>query len=211
MLSKPARKIGSNNRSITGKRPSQKTSRSQHFESALERDYLLLQEWDDTVADYGVQPVTIYYDNDGRSARYTPDVIVHYRPESTKKPTLVEIKYEAELLEKQAQYAARFKAAADYASSNGYEFVIITERTIRTTYLYNIKFLDSYRQHPLDQALAETIISKFDAGKKLSALQLQTGGSDEKMLFVVWQLVAAKILSCDLQQKIMMTSLLWKP
>jgi len=46
MLSKPARKIGPNNRSITGKRPSDKTSRSQHFESALERDYLLLLEWD---------------------------------------------------------------------------------------------------------------------------------------------------------------------
>ena len=81
MLLKPARKIGPNNRSITGKRPSHKTNRSQHFESALERDYLLLLEWDETVKDYGVQPVPIYYINNGRATRYTPDVVVYHQPE----------------------------------------------------------------------------------------------------------------------------------
>ena len=194
MLTKPARKIGPNNRSITGKRPSDKTSRSQHFESALERDYLLLLEWDETVADYGVQPVTIYYDNDGRSARYTPDVIVHYRPDLARKSALIEIKYEAELLEKRDQYAARIKAAADYANDNGYEFHIITEKNIRTTYLYNLKFLTTYRQYPIDQLSAEMILSNFGPGTKLSAQQLQVGGFDDNMLFVIWQLVAGGIL-----------------
>ena len=212
MLSKPARKIGPNNRSITGKRPSDKAGRSQHFESALERDYLLLLEWDETVLDYGVQPVSIYYTHDGRATRYTPDVLVHYRTETNRKSALVEIKYEAELLAKQAQYSARFGAATEYADSNGYEFRIITERTIRTTYLYNLKFLAGYRQYPIDQLLAETVISKFDGGKKLSPIQFQAeNGLDEKVLYTIWQLLASKVLTGDLQQKLTMNTLLWKP
>ena len=213
MLSKPARKIGPSNRSITGKRSSQKTNRSQHFESALERDYLLLLEWDETVEDYGVQPLTIYYENNGRATRYTPDVVVYYLPEIKRKPVLIEIKYEAELLEKQDHYAARFKAADEYAAYNGYEFRIVTDKMIRTDYLYNLKFLNGYQRPPIEDAFAQEILMLFST-KKLSPIQLPVSEDQHKngrLLYTLWQLVATKALVFDMQQKLTMNTQLWIP
>jgi len=47
------------------------------FESSLERDFLLLLDFDPEVVLYEEQPVTInYHDDQGRRRRYTPDVLV---------------------------------------------------------------------------------------------------------------------------------------
>src|SRR5438552_4172137 len=147
---RPVRKIRPSSRSITGKHSSRKTNTIHQFESSLERDFLILLEYDDTVEDYGVQPVTIYYDLNGKTARYTPDIEVHYKPGLDKMPILCEIKYTSELQEKQAYYEPKFKAATEYACVHGYEFKVFTEKNIRTDYLQNIKFLSRYCETPIN-------------------------------------------------------------
>src|SRR5947208_8398615 len=50
------------------------------FESSLERDFLLLLDFDPDVEFYEEQPVKItYHDDRGRRRTYTPDVFVRYR------------------------------------------------------------------------------------------------------------------------------------
>lgn len=137
----PVRKIKPSSRSITGKRSSSKTNVSQHFESTLERDFLTLLEYDDKVDDYGVQPITIHYENKGRAARYTPDMLVYFKSHVAKKPLLVEIKYLADLKKDIELLKLKFRAADIYARENGLEFNVLTEADIRTAYLINVKFL----------------------------------------------------------------------
>jgi hypothetical protein len=209
---KPVRKIRTSNRSITGRRPSAKTSVSQQTESALERDYLTLLEHDESVSEYGVQPLTIHYINDGVAARYTPDVLVHYYPEFKRKSALVEVKYEAELIEKKDFFAARFKAASDYARQNGYEFRITTDKMIRTEYLWNVKFLSSYLTPPIEEQYELLVREQFKDNAKLTPLNLTKDGDDHtrgRLLYTIWQMLAAKKLACDLTQKITMQTILW--
>jgi len=209
---KPVRKIRTSNRSITGRRPSAKTNISQQHESALERDYLTLLEHDEEVAEYGVQPVTIHYHNNGVAARYTPDVLVHFQPELKRKPALVEVKYEAELIEKHDFYSARFKAAGDYARQNGFEFRIATDKFIRTDYLWNIKFLSSYLRDPIEERYEKLVFERFNETPQLTPLSITQEGDDHtrgRMLYTLWQLLAAKKLTCDLRQKITMQTVLW--
>jgi len=209
---KPVRKIRISNRSITGRRPSAKTNVSQQTESALERDYLILLEYDESVSDYGVQPLTIHYINDGVAARYTPDVLVHYYPQFKRKPTLVEVKYESELIEKKDFFAARFKAANEYARQNGYEFRITTDKMIRTEYLWNVKFLSGYLIPPIEEQYELLVSKQFKGNLQLTPLNLTKDGNDHtrgRLLYTVWQMLAAKKLACDLTQKITMQTLLW--
>ncbi len=213
MFLKPVRKIRPSSRSITGKRSSQKTQKSHPFESTLERDYLTLLEFDDSVGNYGVQPVTIHYSNNNKPTRYTPDVAVYFKAELNRMPLLVEIKYEAELLEKKSLLEPKFTVARQYACDNGFEFRVVTEKEIRTDYLYNIKFLSRYRDFLVDASLAQIITSQFNQHDQLTPKQLMTNGDTQMsavLLHTLWQLLANKTIICDMQKKISMTSIIWK-
>jgi TnsA endonuclease N terminal/TnsA endonuclease C terminal len=211
---KPVRKIRPGSQSITGKRSSLKTQIIQCFESTLERDFLTILEFDDCVEDYGIQPVTIRYLHNNKPARYTPDVVVYYRTEVKRRPLLCEVKYEAELQEKKDYYEPKFRAACKYASQNGFEFKVITERDIRTDYLQNIKFLSRYRHSSIDNTCSTRIDAGLTERLRATPQELLTGGTKEenaKILYTLWQMLAEKIIMCDMQQKITMTSIIWKP
>jgi len=101
---KPTRRITESHRSITGKKPSKKTGNSHRFESALERDYITLLEFDDQVDYYIEQSLAIHYLHDGNDRVYTPDFFVVYKSSANTKPLLSEIKYKADLALHEADY-----------------------------------------------------------------------------------------------------------
>lgn len=209
MIVKPVRRIGVSNRSITGKHTSKKTGTVHQFESALERDHLVLLEFDDEVSHYVTQPVTIRYRVYKSTYRYTPDVIIYYR-DASRPPMLCEVKYEAELLEKQDEYALKFNAAEDYAKENGYIFGTITEKEIRTPYLENLKLLSRYHHAPIDESYAGYIIHQLEHE---SFLEIETVAGKEKdranILYTIFQMLAAKRLGCKMDTQITMNTLIW--
>src|SRR6266699_1506223 len=76
----PVRSVPKNYRSLTGLIPNTRTQSMTAFESSLERDFLLLLDFDPDVEFYEEQPVKItYHDESGRRRIYTPDVLVRYR------------------------------------------------------------------------------------------------------------------------------------
>ena len=79
-------------------------------ESALERDYALLQEFSQEVAWYEERLVTLQYLHPSESLKpYTPDFLVRYHnPKS--RPTLAEIKYQTDLVRDAEELALRFEA-----------------------------------------------------------------------------------------------------
>ena len=151
----PVRRIPKNSRSLTGLVPNTRTSSMTAFESSLERDFLLLLDFDPDVEFYEEQPVKIiYYDAKGRRRTYTPDVLVRYRtdpsPAKHAKPLLCEVKYREDLRQHWSVYRPKFRAAQRYARQHDWRFRLVTERHVRTPYLDNVKFLRPYRALPVN-------------------------------------------------------------
>ena len=213
MFEKAVRKIGPNNRSVTGKQVSRKSSVSQHFESSLERDYLLLLEYDAEVLRFTAHPVTITYYIKEQRRRYTPDVAVYYIPQSLRKPQLVEIKYQADLIANKDEYEAKFAAAKDYCSLCGYEFVVLTEDEIRTDKLHNIRFFSRYSGQQQDVALNKIILNAFIHKPQITPKQLLSDVPADlasQLLYALWQMVADGEILYELTKKVTMESPLWK-
>lgn len=77
----PVRKIPKNYLSVTGGFTSEKNARMLGCESLLERDLMILLEYDDTVQSFEEQPVKIPFAVDGRKRKpYVPDILIHYFP-----------------------------------------------------------------------------------------------------------------------------------
>jgi hypothetical protein len=98
----PVRPIKPNYRNITAAVASSKTTRSIMAESSLERDFLIMLDFDIGVKYFEEQPLRLEYnDAYGSSRSYTPDVYVEYRtdisPADRMKPMLCEIKYRSDL------------------------------------------------------------------------------------------------------------------
>lgn len=205
------RKIPIATRSITGRHAKDGVP----FESTLERDFVTLCAFDDAVASIESQPISLSYRApSGRSYRYTPDYLVRYHqlPGATRPERLCEIKYEEDLLENGQKYAAKFAAAAAFASERGWSFEVVTEVSIRTPYLDNVRFLLPYKQVVSDRADVELIQSVFAGGPptmtvaNLLALHSEDPLERARLLPAVWAMVAQGTILADLQQKLSMSS-----
>lgn len=156
----PIRKIPKNYLCVTGGFASQKTGRMMSFESLLEKEYMLLLDFDDTVATFEEQPVNIPLTGIPRG--YTPDLLVRFHipcdSEQVRPPLLVEVKHTSDLARHAEKYAPKFAAAQSYALQMGWEFAIKTEHDIRTQRLANLKFLRTYRNLEVPEADCATIL-----------------------------------------------------
>ena len=110
-----------------------------HFESPLERDFFILQFFDENVIDIEEQPVTItWQDESERKRRCIPDARIDYADGSTK---LFEVKPKRILKKKASELAPKFAAAKNYAERKGWKFCVVNEDDIHTPRLENSKFL----------------------------------------------------------------------
>jgi hypothetical protein len=113
----PVRKIPKNHLVITGSFASRKNAEMDAFESLLEKKYMLLLDFDERVERFDSQPITIPVP--GVAKGYTPDVLVHYRPDpesgEVPKPLLTEIKHTDDLHRDAEKYAPKFLAAERFA------------------------------------------------------------------------------------------------
>jgi hypothetical protein len=137
-----------------GKTPSLKAGRPVWWESLLERDYIVLLEFDPDVVTYDEQPFRIHYSFEGRIRHYTPDFFV----ERKNKWQVVEVKPKA----KASSEAFRsfrlsaepeiLKGARKFIASDDNricEFVVATEDKIRVQpRLENVKILRGYARTP---------------------------------------------------------------
>lgn len=146
----PTRKITASPVKVTGTVPN-----GQKFESKLEEDFLVLVRFDPDVAEFTTQSETVsWISDDGSRHTYTPDVLIKYRPGTERKTALVEVKPD---LDSDASYQwkpprnedpranqLKWEAATLYAKQRGWDFHVEYEKTIRTPYLANARFLLRY-------------------------------------------------------------------
>lgn len=188
------------------------------FESTLEKDFFLLLEFDRRVISFEEQPVTItYLDGDRRVCHYTPDVLVHYQSAlpipSDEQPVLYEVKYTSDLREHGLAYRSKFKAARRYAFDQGWRFRVVTERTIRTTRLNNLRFLLRYHRLRIDEGERHALLSVL---REHGPVQLDTlltlvrpaRFQRAETLTILWHLVATEQIDVELDQPLTPQSLL---
>jgi TnsA endonuclease N terminal/TnsA endonuclease C terminal len=200
------RKIPKNHLFVTGGYSSSKSEEMDAFESLLEKDYLLLLDFDDAVESFEVQPVRIPVKGVVRG--YVPDVLVKYRPDlesgELRKPLLAEVK-RSDFLEKHAtKYAPKFAAAVVYAENLGWEFRPVDETEIRLPRLRNIKFLREYRNVSPSEADCLHVMQAMERHGWSSASEqilADLAPTDEERLYwlpVIWSMVLQKRLLTNL-------------
>jgi hypothetical protein len=213
----PVRTIPKHSRSLTGKVIDLQSHRAVSFESALERDFYVLLDFDPTVTHFEEQPVAIaYHDPVGVRRTYTPDVLVHYRPEARRdhRPVLYEIKYRDDLRTHWQDYRSKFKAARRYARTQGWVFRLITEREIRTPYLKNAKFLRQYHDRKPDHRDRHWLLACLAVQGETSPETLLASMSPDRweharLLPVLWSLIARGEIGADLTVPLTMHSGIW--
>jgi hypothetical protein len=221
----PVRRIPKNRCSLTGQVASTKRVASgmnggmAAFESSLERDLLILLDFDPEVLCYEEQPVRIdYVDAGGCHRHYTPDVLVRWRRDGVSaggmRPLLAEVKYRSTLRKDWADLKPRFRAARLEARARGWTFRILTEVEIRTPYLRNARFLSPSRRLAPDGASVNSILTTLhqlresDPETLLGTLARDLRKRAE-LIPTLWNLVATRKVGIDLSLPLTMRSRLW--
>ena len=201
------RKIPKNHLFVTGRYASAKNGEMRDFESLNEKDYLILLDFDPTVASFEVQPVKIPVPGVPRG--YVPDVLVHFHPDEfgqARPSLLVDVKHTTDLAKNTAKYAPKFEAARLFAEEHGWEFQIIDETTIRTPYLSNLKFLRAFKGRLPEPSQIEIITKALSKGSlTFNTLLDYIAPSDQEKLSwipVIWHMVITQLILADLQTPI---------
>lgn len=132
------------------------------YESRLERDALVLLQFDHQLAVLVTQPFTIAYQHEGKAARYTPDIGATWIVEGCSpygyRTMIFEVKPKDRLERDRKLLEPRFAAARAYADERKWGFAILTETEIRTPRLKNAELLTPHWLSRPDEKLSTAII-----------------------------------------------------
>ncbi len=209
---KPVRKIGMGHGSLRSSFPSEKVGRMISLESSLERDCCILLEFDNLVTIFTEQPLKIPYSINNKEHIYTPDFLSEHH--GGEKPTqLIEVKYMDDLHKNESLYQPKFDAAKLTAQKQGWEFIILTEREIRTPYLENAAFLIKYRNKGRQENTFYLLQLINDLGKTTPDNLLMAAFQDRdrraEIMPNLWYMLYHSLIGCDLRQKLGMQSAIW--
>lgn len=210
---RPVRKIGTSHSSLRAFHPSFKTGQIIQLESALERDFCCLLEFEWDILGFVEQPVRIEYELAGSKRHYTPDFLAHYKGGLS---VLIEVKYQIDLQDNWVQLEPKFLAAKKYAVDEGWEFRVYTEKDIQTPRLKNAKFLLRFR-NPLTpvrldycRLILEAVIQlKMSTLEEIIQIASQNTVQRTELLPVLWHLLSHAIIGADLFRPLTMQSQVW--
>ena len=205
------RKIQKNYRSITGHFPSIKNNTSIGFESKLEKAHFLALEFDNEVISYQEQPqIEIFFN--GKNQIYSVDCYIKRVKNSSKKDSIVEVKYTNEIEKKKEYFEKRFESAKVSSNKLNLDFEVYTEQNHSEIYLDNLDFLYRYKLYPIENKYENQIINLLKENKKISAFDLANLISQNLKDYptisnCIWDLVCKEKLKSDLQSaKVTMNS-----
>ena len=172
------------------------------FESLLERDYMILLEFDESVERFEEQPVKIPFKKGVKA--YIPDVLVHFDPSlGPRKSALTEVKHTRDLDKNKDKYEPKFEQAQTFARNRDWEFRVVTELDSRPQRLKTFKFLREYLNiEPESADCAHVLGAIRNHGGEVELDQLLDSlckTLTERLLLVptIWHLVATKKINID--------------
>lgn len=215
-----ARRIGPTRRSVSGVYAFRGEASIQ-FESTLERDFLIRNEFNLAVLAVTSQPVQIpFVGINGRSYTYTPDYLVHFRLgnrhyDDYPKPLLVEVKPEKEWRKNWREWLPKWKSAYRHAKEQGWLFHIHDESRIRDQTFENVRFLERYKrmQFPVEESrwVVENVRQMGSAPLHYILARHFMGMYRAEGIAHVWHLLSARQLDCDISQPLNDATEFWVP
>ena len=205
----PVREIKPTRRSVSGVYPFRKQY-SLAYESSLERDFIVLQEFDSSVIEVIAQPIKIHFLLKGRNYQYTPDFLVMFEQGYPTRGMLVEVKPESEWRNHWRSWLSKWKAAYRWAVERDFLFHIYDESRIRGQRLANIKTLSRFLNKQSDDALTGLIADfvgdgMVSMGDILSHFSTFPACSSE-----VYRMLANRGLFFDLEGPLSADTLIWR-
>ena len=223
----PKRKIKPTRRSVSGVY-SFRGLESVAYESTLERDFLVKQEFALDVITVVSQPMEIpYVDDRGVRRIYTPDYMVYYRIVqhahmwSVPKAILVEVKPKEQWKEHWRLWKRKWKAAIreskrDRSPTSGnylWQFRIYDEDRIRDQGLRNIQYIERFKEGDYCKEECQWVMDNLRSLGQATVAHLLLyhfpGIYREKGKQLLWHLLANRLLECDIQKPLDEHLYLW--
>lgn len=157
-MRKGSRKIkASNKMSIRGKHRSVKMFSMIPWESTLERDFIKLLDFDQTVTYFEFQPKRIDFTYQGKKRKYYPDFLVQ---KNDSKKYIYEVKAFEKIEDEHNKI--KFQVGRKYCQENNMTYVVVSEKDIRQGYLIdNLDELTEVREDSLSRRFMTEIINKL--------------------------------------------------
>nr|WP_122499247.1 TnsA endonuclease N-terminal domain-containing protein [Pseudomonas viridiflava] len=214
------RRIKPTRRSVSGVMPFRGAG-GVPFESLLERDFLKRMRFSHRVFSVVAQPCQIdFIDTSGRAQIYTPDYLVYFHQGDVSasqfiRPMLVEVKPAYEWRKNWRAWMGKWKAARRCAREQGWTFAIYDESRIRGLPLDNIVFLERFERMSFDQEDIDMVLKTvrdMEVAPVHYLLARHFGGHYRgKGVSLLWHLIAARQLECDIIEPLDEYLELWVP
>jgi hypothetical protein len=174
------------------------------FESWLERDHVMLMDFDPAITGIASQPFWLRWQDDGRSRRHAPDFFARRADGGA---VVVDVRPDDRI---PAQDAEVFRVTAEACRQAGWEFR--RAGTIDPVLRANVRWLSRYRHRRCRQEPAATaLLEAFSAaGGPLLATAARVG-DPVAVLPVAYHLLWRRELGCDLSVLLGGTSMAWTP
>jgi hypothetical protein len=206
----PVRKIPRNRLSVTGVINEKFLTSELNGESYLELDFYNVVAFDSTVKIAEDQPLCIEYLDDNSTLKaYTLDTKIIFKDYKSKS-LLVEVKFLRDLIENKDAYKRKFEAAIRYSAQNGYEYRILSDFDIRTSYLRNAIFFRPYRTRSVDGAIdrkVEHIVKKENISTPNRIIEaLKEEVEKVRVIVSMWRMISVGEICTDLNKLVTMDS-----
>ena len=163
------------------------------------------------VISYQEQPqIEIFFN--GKNQIYSADCYIKRVKNSSKKDSIVEVKYINEIEKKKEYFEKRFESAKVSSNKLNLDFEVYTEENHSEIYLDNLDFLYRYKLYPIENKYENQIINLVKQYKRVSAFDLANLISQNLKDYptisnCIWDLVCKEKLKSDLQSaKVTMNS-----
>lgn len=213
------RKIKPTRRSVSGHHVF-RGSTSIAYESTLERDFIIRNEFNLKVLNIIPQPVQMSFIKNGRKYPYTPDFLVYYRSCNTNgdfyaKPMLVEVKPRSQIQMHWSEWREKYRTAFHYAKEQGWDFKIYDESRIRDQVLKNITFLARFKYQQFSSNENYAVIEMVKQFGNISVHDLLANHFESinksQSLSHIWHLLVSRQLDCDMSVTLSEKTELWIP
>lgn len=208
----PARIIPRNHRTLTGFIHGSNDGLYSGFESSLERDALILIEFNTSITRYLSQPRSFNYFHDKKNRKYTPDIFIEY---DNGRKLYIEVKYREDIKKDWDILKPKFKAAIEeLATEENTRFKIWSEKEIRTPLLKNATFLLPYRHRSFENYQLEMIkkvVSRFSETTPEDLIRICSSNLETRAEFLntLWYALSNQIIKADLTRPLTMKSPIW--
>lgn len=205
----------------SGKIITSKSEKPLEYESSLEKNVLTLLLFDQSIKYIKTQPLTIYWKDQNKNKRYTPDIYLEFEGKNNEIVRLmIEVKPNDILFTEWYKFITRFRMTTKWCRERGYLFKLITEKYIDTIYLSNVNFLLQYDQSrfpisdlgivtEIESQVHNILIHQHLSINELLQSLSQDKKTQQQLLPYIWMLVRDGRLNVDLTTQLTMNTIIW--